>query len=148
MGIVGVIGIAVLILLLGLILIYARREIISRHGGTVDMNMRLSTYVPHRGWAPGVGRFTNDELRWYRVFSFGVRPRRVLPRHGLVVEERRRPEGAERLAVPEGWVVIRCRSVGGSRSPIELALAETSLTALQSWLESAPPAAIRYRGGP
>lgn len=145
MGIVGATGLAVLILLFGLIVMYARRQIISRHGGTINMNMRLSTYVPHRGWAPGVCRFTNDELRWYRVFSFGVRPRRVLSRDGLVVEERRRPEGAERLAMPEGWVVIRCRPKGGTGPPVELAIAETSLTALLSWLESAPPSAIRYR---
>ncbi len=145
MGIVEAIGLAVLILLCGLVLIYARREIISRRGGTIDMNMRLSTFVTGRGWAPGLGRFTADDLRWYRVFSFGVRPRRVLSRHGLVVEERRRPEGAERLAVPEGWVVIRCRPVGGTGSPVELALAETSVTALQSWLESAPPTARRHR---
>jgi hypothetical protein len=158
MGVVEALGIAVLILLSGLILIYARRQIISRRGGTIDMNMRLSTYVPRRGWAPGVGRFTPDELRWYRVFSFGLRPRRVLLRHGLVVEERRRPEGAERLAMPEGWVIVRCRSVATASSyragmavrdtagtDVEVALAEAALTGFLSWLESAPPRALRPR---
>ena len=69
------------------------------------MNMRLSTYVTGRGWAPGLGRFTGDELRWYRMFSFGLRPRRVLARHGLVVEEPPPPGGRRALAMPEGWVV-------------------------------------------
>jgi len=159
MRVVEALCIAALILLGGLIAIYARREIISRHGGTIEMYMRLSTYVPGRGWAPGVGRFTPDELRWFRVFSLGLRPRRVLLRHGLLVEQRRRPEGPERLAMPEGWVIIRCRSVpgagssgvgrrtgiGGAGPAVELALAETALTGFLSWLESAPPRAFRLR---
>jgi hypothetical protein len=93
-----------------------------------------------------VGRFIGDELRWYRMFSLGLRPRRVLVRHGLVVEGRRKPEGAEKLAMPEGWVVVRCRgkaNTGGGR--VELALAESALTGFLSWLESAPPGALRHR---
>jgi hypothetical protein len=139
-----VIGVGVLLVLCGLLLIFARREWISRAGGTIDMNMRLSTFVPGRGWAPGLGRFSGDELRWYRVFSFGLRPRRVLVRHGLVVEDRRAPEGQERLAMPAGWVVVRCRGRFSGRSePVEIALAETAYHGFQSWLESAPPGAVR-----
>jgi hypothetical protein len=142
MRVFEVIGIGVLILLVGLLAIYARREIISRAGGTIHMNLRLSTFVTGRGWAPGVGRFIGDELRWYRMFSLGLRPRRVLIRHGLVIEERRKPEGAEKLAMPEGWVVVRCK---GKKSPaVELALAESALTGFLSWLESAPPGALRH----
>jgi Protein of unknown function (DUF2550) len=144
MRVFEVIGIGVLVLLVGLLAIYARRELISRAGGTIHMNLRLSTLVTGRGWAPGVGRFIGDELRWYRMFSLGVRPRRVLIRNGLVVEGRRKPEGAEKLAMPEGWVVVRCRgkaTAGGG--PVELALAESALTGFLSWLESAPPGALR-----
>ena len=144
MRVFEVIGIGVLVLLVGLLAIYARRELISRAGGTIHMNLRLSTLVAGRGWAPGVGRFIGDELRWYRMFSLGLRPRRVLIRNGLVVEGRRKPEGAEKLAMPEGWVVVRCRgkaTAGGG--PVELALAESALTGFLSWLESAPPGALR-----
>jgi uncharacterized protein DUF2550 len=138
------VGVGVLIVLCGLLVIFVRREWISRAGGTIDMNMRLSTFVPGRGWAPGLGRFSGDELRWYRVFSFGLRPRRVLIRHGLVVEDRRAPEGQERLAMPAGWVVVRCRGRFSGRSePVEIALAETAYHGFQSWLESAPPGALR-----
>ncbi len=148
MRVVEAFVIAAFILLCGLILIYVRREIISRRGGTIEMNMRLSTYVSGRGWAPGVGRFSPEELRWYRLFSLGLRPKRVLLRHELLVEERRRPAGAERLAMPEGWVIVRCRSVAGTGltgtgPAVELALAETALSGLLSWLESAPPRAFR-----
>src|SRR5262245_8721941 len=147
------VGVGVLIVVCGLLLIFVRRELISRAGGTIDMNMRLSTFVPGRGWAPGLGRFAGDELRWYRVFSFGLRPRRILVRHDLVVVDRRAPEGQERMAMPAGWVVVRCRGrAGGAGSagrssrdpgPVEIALAESAYHGFQSWRESAPPGALR-----
>jgi hypothetical protein len=139
------IGIGALILLVGLMAIYARRGFISRAGGTIHMNLRLSTFVTGRGWAPGVARFIGDELRWYRLFSFGLRPRRVLSRQSLVIEERRRPEGPEKLSMPDGWVVVRVRGRSVGAPPIELALAEAALTGFLSWLESAPPGALRSR---
>lgn len=139
MRIVEAIGIGVLFLLGILILIFVRREVIS-HAGTIDMSIRLTTLVPGRGWAPGLGRFVGDELRWYRVFSLGFRPRRVLSRHGLEVQGRRVPGPEERLALPDGWVVVRCTGPG---EPVEIALAEQALTGFLSWLESAPPGAVR-----
>jgi hypothetical protein len=138
MRIFEVIGVVVLILLFGLLTIFVRREAISRAGGTVEMNMRLSTFVPERGWAPGLGRFAVDELRWYRLFSLSLRPRRVLSRLGLEVVAKRPPEGAEHLAMPEGWIVVRC---SGATGPVELALAESALNGFQSWIEAAPPEA-------
>jgi hypothetical protein len=145
MWIFEVIGIGVLIVLVGLGAVYLRREVISRAGGTIDMNLRLSTFVPGRGWSSGLGQFAGEQLRWYRVFSFGFRPRRVLTRHGLVVEDRRTPEGPERLAMPDGWIIVRCSGrVGSSSVEVELAMAESALTGFLSWLESAPPGALRH----
>jgi hypothetical protein len=46
----------------------------------------------------------------------------------------------EKLAMPPGWVVVRCAGPG---AVIELALAEPALMGLLSWLESAPPGALR-----
>jgi hypothetical protein len=141
MGIVGSIVVALLALLAGLAAIFVRREVISRAGGTIDMNLRLSTFVPERGWAPGLGRFVGNELRWYRMFSLDPRPRRVLSRGDLVVIDRRPPEGAERVGMPPRWVVVQCK--GDSGGPIELALAESALNGFLSWLEAAPPGARR-----
>jgi hypothetical protein len=138
MGILEGIGAGVLGVLIGFALILARREWLTRRGGTIVMNMRLSTFVPGRGWAPGLGRFTNDELLWYRVFSLGLRPRRVLRRGVQHVTSRRAPEGPERLSMPSGWVVVHC---SGPDSAVELAVAEPALTGLLSWMESAPPGA-------
>jgi uncharacterized protein DUF2550 len=139
MKVFELIGVGVLAVLAALLVIFVRREVISRGSGTIDMNLRLSTLVPERGWAPGLGRFVGDELRWYRVFSFSARPRRVLTRHSLEVLGRRAPEGAERLTLPEAWVVLRCRAGG---IVVELAMAQSALNGYLSWLESAPP------GGP
>lgn len=121
---------------LALVALYLRREIIAHRGGTIDMNVRLNTFLPERGWAPGLGRFVGDELRWFRMFSLSWRPRRVLSRRALVVQGRRAPEGEERLALPQGWVVVHC---SGGGVPIDIALDEATLTGFLSWLESAPP---------
>ena len=122
--------------LLALMILFIRREVISRGGGTIEMYLRLNTFVPERGWSPGLGRFAGNQLRWYRIFSFAVRPRRVLSRGQLTVENRRSPEGEERLALPPGYVVVRC---AGGAEPVEIALAEATLPGFLSWLESAPP---------
>lgn len=141
------------ILLAALVAIFVRRAVISRRGGTIDMNLRLSTLVPGRGWAPGLARFEGNELRWYRLFSLGFRPRRVLLRDCLVIEERRAPAGPECLAMPSGWVILRCRGVGATSAPansgrstgVELALTESAYTGFLSWLEAAPPGSVRLR---
>jgi len=140
MRLIEAICIGALILFGALMALFLRRELISRGSGTIDMSLRLNTFVPERGWAPGLGRFSGDELRWYRLFSFSVRPRRVLRRNGLVVEHRRLPEGVEKLALPSDYVVIRC---AGGDQPVEIAFAEATLMGFLSWLESAPPGAVR-----
>ncbi|HEY7224946.1 MAG TPA: DUF2550 domain-containing protein [Micromonosporaceae bacterium] len=147
---VEALGVAFLILLGLLVLLFTRREFIARGPGTIGMSMRLSTLLPGRGWASGLGRFTGDELRWYRLFSLAPRPRRVLVRHHLRVEQQRPPQGPERLAMPDGWVVLRCNAVARSaysRKPedggVELALAASAVTGFLSWIESAPPKALR-----
>jgi uncharacterized protein DUF2550 len=142
MGIVGALGIGILTACATLLLIYVRRAVISRAGGTIEMSMRLSTFVPGRGWAPGLARFTGDELHWYRMFSLDPRPRRILSRSNLVVEQRRTPDQAERYALPVHWVVLLCRGVPAA---VEIALAESALTGFLSWLEAAPPGALRRR---
>jgi hypothetical protein len=144
MEILEVFGLVILLVLVGLAAVYFRRQFISRRGGTIDMNLRLSTFVPGRGWSAGLGRFVGEQLRWYRMFSFGFRPRRILRRSGLRVSDRRIPEGPERLAMPDGWIIVRCIGRDGSSSvEVELAMAESALTGFLSWIESAPPGALR-----
>jgi hypothetical protein len=44
--------------------------------------------------------------------------------------------------MPPGWIIVRCRGPKGAE-PVELALAEPALNGFLSWLESAPPGALR-----
>jgi Protein of unknown function (DUF2550) len=133
------IGIGVLVLLAAIAILFGRRALVARGGGTVELYLRLSTIVEGRGWSPGFARFAREELRWYRMFSFAIRPRRVLARRGLAVVDRRGPENGELLSLPEDWVILRCTSY---RAPVEIAMAPSTVTGFLSWLEAAPPRSV------
>jgi hypothetical protein len=137
-GVLQWIGIVVLTLLAALAVLFFRRAAIVRAGGTIDVSVRLTTLVSGRGWSSGLARFSGDELKWYRVFSFSPRPRRVLSRREIAVQGRRQPDGVERLTMPADWVVVRCAD---HRSSVEIAMARTTLTGFLSWIEAAPPGA-------
>ena len=129
-------AIALLLALLPLLVLAVRRRVLQRAGGAVELSLRLSALKPGRGWALGVGHFQGDELRWYRVFSVGVRPRRTLLRRELHVTGRRSPGRTEALALLDGAVVMECTTPSG---PVELAMSPSAVTGFLAWLESAPP---------
>jgi Protein of unknown function (DUF2550) len=137
MRILELLGICVVALLVLLFVIFFRLRLLMVGGGTIRLHVRVSTIVPGRGWSTGVGQFVGDELRFHRMFSLAFRPKRVLDRTVLVVEERRRPEGPERLTMPAQWYVLRCSN--GEAGEIEIAMAESTVTGFSSWLEAAPP---------
>ena len=137
MRILEVLGICVVALLALLFAIFFRRRLLMVGGGTIRLQVRVSTIVPGRGWSTGIGQFVGDELRFHRMFSLAFRPKRVLDREVLVVEERRRPDGPERLTMPSQWCILRCAN--GGAGEIEIAMAESTVTGFLSWLEAAPP---------
>ncbi len=145
-------GICVAALLVVLFALFLRRRLLMLGGGTIRLQVRISTLVPGRGWSAGIGRFAGDELRFHRMFSFALRPKRVLDRRDLIVERRRLPEGPERLSMPGNWVVLLCGTRG---SAVEIAMAESTVTGFLSWLEAGPPGSLnpgraraRPHGGP
>lgn len=142
MEIVEGIGIGIAVILGALLILFVRRAVVTRSGGIIRLSVRVSTMLDGRGWSPGFGRFVGDELRWYRMFSFALRPKRVLSRKGLAVERRRLPEGQERLSMPADWVILRCTS---QHAPVEIAMARSTVTGFLSWLEAAPPGAVSPR---
>ncbi|WP_433827068.1 DUF2550 domain-containing protein [Actinoplanes sp. CA-015351] len=145
MRVLEIAGICIVTLLALLFAIFFRRRLLMAGGGTIRLQVRISTMVPGRGWSPGLGQFVGDELRFHRMFSLAIRPKRVLDRRFLAVEERRLPSGPERLTMPGHWVVLRCVSSG---TQIEIAMAETTVTGFSSWLEAGPPrdpSALRSR---
>ena len=150
MQILEILGICFGALLVVLFAIFFRRRLLMVGGGTIRVQVRVSTMVPGRGWSTGIGRFVGDEFRFHRMFSFGWRPKRILDRRLLTVDERRLPEGPERLAMPGDWIILACSS-GASR--IEIAMAESTVTGFSSWLEAGPPGqpgrlSPRRHGGP
>jgi hypothetical protein len=136
MRVLEVIGICVVALLVLLLAIFVRRRLLMAGGGTIRLQVRVSTMVPGRGWSSGIGQFVGDELRFHRMFSFGVRPKRVLNRRTLSVGRRRLPAGPERLTMPGHWVVLLCTT---GRNELEIAMAESTVTGFLSWLEAGPP---------
>jgi hypothetical protein len=136
MQILEVFGVCVGALLVFLFAVFFRRRLLMAGGGTIRLQVRVSTMVPGRGWSTGTGQFVGDELRFYRMFSLAFRPKRVLDRATLTVEQQRLPAGPERLTMPGHWIVLRCTGTAGE---IEIAMAESTVTGFLSWLEAAPP---------
>jgi Protein of unknown function (DUF2550) len=150
MRILEVVGICILVLLLVLFAIFLRRRLLMAGGGTIRLQVRVSTMVRGRGWSSGIGRFVGDQLQFHRMFSFGIRPKRVLDRRLLTVDQRRLPEGPERLTMPGHWIILACTS---GTSHLEIAMAESTVTGFASWLEAGPPGqpgrlSPRRHGGP
>ncbi|MEV6344914.1 DUF2550 domain-containing protein [Actinoplanes sp. NPDC051851] len=136
MRILEVLGIFLVALLAFFFAVFFRRRLLMLGGGTIRLQVRTSTMVPGRGWSPGIGQFVGDELRFHRMFSLAIRPKRVLDRRVLTIAERRLPTGPERLTIPGSWVILRCTS---GDSQLEIAMAETTVTGFLSWLEAGPP---------
>ncbi|SDT77289.1 DUF2550 domain-containing protein [Actinoplanes derwentensis] len=136
MRVLEIAGICIFALLALLFAIFFRRRLLRVGGGTIRLQVRINTIVLGRGWSPGLGQFVGDELRFHKMFSLAIRPKRVLDRQSLTVEEKRLPAGPERLIMPGHWIVLRCRT--GS-TDLEIAMAETTVTGFLSWLEAGPP---------
>jgi hypothetical protein len=136
MRILEIIGICVVALFVFLLAVFVRRRLLMAGGGTIRLQVRVSTMVPGRGWSTGIGQFIGDELRFHRMFSFGIRAKRVLNRRTLSVGCRRLPAGPERLTMPGHWVILLCTT--GSNE-LEIAMAESTVTGFLSWLEAGPP---------
>ena len=129
-----------LVLLAGLAVggIAARRRVLSRSGGAIEMSLRLKDRSQGRGWALGVGRFVGDDLQWFRVFSVAWRPRRTLSRREIEVRARRLPKGPESLALLKGAEVVVLSTPSGQ---VEIAMEPSALTGFLAWLEARPPGA-------
>ncbi len=130
-------GLLVLLVLLYGLLLVVRRRVLSRNGGTFELSHRMRPgQEPGRGWLLGLGRYSGEELQWFRIFTLAVRPKRSWDRSRLSYDGAREPEGMERTMLYPNHLVVDCQSPQGV---VELAMSRESLTGFQSWLESRPP---------
>ena len=113
--------------------IAARRFLLERGGATVECGLRQQG----RSWRLGVASSQLDEFRWYGIFGVSMRPEQTFPRRDLAVVARRPPTEEEVTILGPGRIVAECQL--GASTTIDLALAESALTGLLAWLESAPP---------
>jgi hypothetical protein len=134
--VLDVVAALVVLVLLGLVVLAFRRRLLSRGGGTFDLSLRLKPGSHGKGWALGIGRYSGDNLEWYRVFSYSARPKRVVRRAELQILDRRPPSGAEVFSLLAGAVVVRCRV---DSQDLEVAMSPDALTGFLAWVESAPP---------
>lgn len=130
-------GTAAALLVVGVGVFVVRRHLLIRAIGSFDCSMRRpdAHHVP-AGWMPGVARYEQDRLDWFRVFTMSPRPTRSLFRCQLIILDRRAPQGSEVYAVMSGWVIVRCAYESHT---VELAMSEPAYNGLATWLESAPP---------
>jgi len=130
-------GLLVLLVLLYGLALVVRRRVLSRHGGTFELSHRLRPgEEPGRGWLLGLGRYSGEQLEWFRIFTLAPRPKRSWHRASLSYEGVREPEGIERTVLYPDHLVVDCR---GPHGRVELAMSRESLTGFQAWLEARPP---------
>lgn len=129
-------GTAAAVLILGVGVFIVRRYLLTRVIGSFDCAMRRPGVHYAGGWMPGVARYEQDRLDWFRAFTMSPRPSRSLFRGRLVIIEQRPPQGPEIYAILPGWVIVRCAY---GQHMIELAMSEPAYNGLATWLESAPP---------
>ena len=125
--------------------IAVRRFLLERGGATVECGLRKG-----RGsWRLGVASYQLDEFCWFGVFGISMRPDETFCRRDLAVVARRPPTEEEVTNFGPDRIVADCQfgvsggpggdAVAGGASTVDLALAESALTGLLAWLESAPP---------
>lgn len=131
---------------LGFAVLFARRWVLGRSSGAFECSLRMAipskfgAAAAARGWTLGLGRYSETELEWFRIFSFSPRPKHTFQR-SMTVHKRRTPAGAEAFSLYGGHVVAAVKLASGK--PIELAMSESDLTGFLAWVESAPPRADR-----
>jgi hypothetical protein len=127
----------------GLALI-VRRRILARNGGTFELSYRIRSTAIGRGWLLGIGRYSEESLEWFRIFSLSPRPKRVWLRFDLEYAGRRVPIGGEKISLFADHTIVTCSTVSGE---VEFAMSESSLMGFQSWLEAMPPGSRGVRPG-
>ena len=105
-----------------------------RRAGTPIL-LRIIPAAVDEGWRHGTVHYRDDSLRYYRLASLRPGPNVTLPRQGIEITGRRRPEGTE-TEILEGMQILQVHTKGRGDGAYELAMGPGAVTAFQSWVES------------
>jgi hypothetical protein len=135
-------GLAAVAVLLALaVALVVRRMVISRRGGIVECALR------HDGksqWRHGLAEYRGGQLYWHQLLSLRLRPDAAFDRSQLAVLRSRPAEPGEEIRLGPGMVIVQCQGLlrhrghAAERRNVELAMSESALTGLLSWLEASP----------
>jgi hypothetical protein len=139
-----IVAAVVVLLVLALVVLALRRRWLARQGGTFECSLRLRTASPGMGWALGVARYNEENLEWFRFFSYAFAPRMIFLRSEVNVLESREPDAVEAVSLYTGQRIVRIESSAATGETWDLAMSSESLTGLLSWLEAAPPGVGGY----
>lgn len=132
---------AVAVVLALAVALVLRRMIISRRGGIVECALR------HDGksqWRQGLAEYRGGQLYWHRLLSLRLRPHAAFDRSQLSVLRSRPADHREEVRLGPGMVIVQCQALlrhrghPPERRNVELALSQSALTGLLSWLEASP----------
>src|SRR3546814_15743966 len=101
---------------------------ISRNGGTFELSTRARSAQTGRGWVLGLGRYSGEQLQWFRIFSLAPGPRRSWHRSELSYSGRRQPAESEQMAPYADHVIVMVAPPDGR---IELAIDRKSVVSGQ-----------------
>jgi Protein of unknown function (DUF2550) len=131
----GLLALAVLVLTaLVLVALAVRSRWITRYGGTFEC-----CYAPgdRSRFRRGIARYNGGRLECFRWLSLLLVPNLVVDRDDVLDTSRRAPRAREAYLLGiDSPVVVRIELRSGAAL---LALDESSLTGLLSWVDSAPP---------
>jgi len=131
-----VLGCALVVVLVPVIWLVARRRWLARSGWVFDCSLRILGGSTGSAWMLGVARFNGDLIEWYRVYSWSLRPKVSLHRGQTRVASTRAARAEERALLYDQDRVAELRS---DSKAVEVAMVPGRMTAFLSWLESAAP---------
>jgi hypothetical protein len=118
------------LVLLSVAVLYQRRVVASAGG------LPMAVKRGDQRWANGVGRYSGDELIWYRTLSLWPTPALRMARGDLEVSLSRPWTPQRDMALRPNLMIAECRYQGAA---ISLGFPDNGLTGFLSWLEAAAP---------
>lgn len=131
-----VISACLIVAVLALAFIFARRRLLARGGDVMLCSLRLPA---QNRWAAGLLRFDDDSISWLPLLGASLRPRYSWHRQGLDLGSYVKVGPGQ--ALDAGSVHAVLEGVPHARGPrrVEIALDQDPYTALRAWVEATPP---------